>query len=71
MAGSYSTSHKEGGTNIFWRGGKFIRSDYGDYPDHKEFTDESEFLKMLEQFCHWDVHRLAGSNKLSEFDTWN
>lgn len=68
--GSYSTSHKEGGTNIFWRGGKFIRSDYGDYPDHKEFTDESEFLKMLEQFCHWDVHRLAGSNKLSEFDTW-
>jgi hypothetical protein len=68
--GSYSTSHKEGGTNIFWRGGKFIRSDYGDYPDHKEFTDESEFLTMLQQFCHWDVHRLAGPNKLSEFDAW-
>jgi hypothetical protein len=68
--GSYSTSHKEGGTNIFWRGGKFIRSDYGDDPDHKEFTDESEFLKMLQQFCHWDVNRLAGQYKLSEFDTW-
>ena len=68
--GSYSTSHKEGGTNIFWRGGKFIRSDYGDYPDHKEFTDESAFLTMLQQFCHWDVHRLAGPNKLSEFDAW-
>jgi hypothetical protein len=25
---------------------------------------------MLQQFCHWDVHRLAGQNKLSEFDTW-
>lgn len=68
--GSYSTSHKEGGTNIFWRSGKFIRSDYGDYPDQQEFKDEAEFLKMLQQFCHWDVHRLAGPNPLSEFDTW-
>lgn len=68
--GSYSTSHKEGGTNIFWLRGKFIRSDYGDDPDHKEFKDEAEFLKMLQQFCHWEVHRLAGQNKLSEFDTW-
>jgi hypothetical protein len=68
--GSYSTSHKEGGTNIFWRSGKFIRSDYGDYPDHQEFKDEAEFLKMLQQFCHWEVHRLAGQNKLSEFDIW-
>jgi hypothetical protein len=68
--GSYSTSHKEGGTNIFWRSGKFIRSDYGDDPNHQEFKDEAEFLKMLQQFCHWDVHRLAGQNKLSEFDTW-
>jgi hypothetical protein len=68
--GSYSTSHKEGGTNIFWRRGKFIRSDYGDYPDHQEFSDEAEFLKMLQQFCHWEVHRLAGPGKLSEFDIW-
>jgi hypothetical protein len=68
--GSYSTSHKEGGTNIFWRSGRFIRSDYGDYPDHQEFTDEAEFLKMLQQFCHWEVHRLAGPGKLSEFDIW-
>lgn len=67
---SYGTSHKEGGTNIFWRGGKFIRSDYGDYPGHKEFTDEAEFLTMLQQFCQWEVHRLAGPNMLSEFDTW-
>ena len=68
--GSYGTSHKEGGTNIFWRTGKFIRSDYGDYPDHKEFTDEAEFLKMLRQFCQWDVTRNAGKEQLSDFDTW-
>lgn len=68
--GSYTTSHKEGGTNIFWRSGKYIRSDYGDYPDQQEFKDEAEFLKMLQQFCHWEVHRLAGPGKLSEFDIW-
>ncbi|HMO63618.1 MAG TPA: hypothetical protein PKE47_00045 [Verrucomicrobiota bacterium] len=70
QGGTYGTSHKEGGTNIFWRGGKFIRSNYGDYPDHKEFTAEAEFLQMLWQFCRWDVHRHAGPEKLSEFDAW-
>ncbi len=68
--GSFGTSHKEGGTNIYWRSGRFIRSDYGENPDQKEFTDEAEFLKMLHQFCHWDAARHAGPNKLSEFDTW-
>lgn len=68
--GTFGTSHKEGGTNIFWRTSKFIRSDYGDYPDQKEFTDEAGFLKMLRQFCQWDVARNAGPDKLSEFDAW-
>jgi hypothetical protein len=68
--GSYSTSHKEGGTNIFWRNGKFGRSDYGDYPDLKQFTDEAEFLQMLRQFCHWEVARNADKEQLSDFDTW-
>jgi hypothetical protein len=68
--GSFGTSHKEGGTNIFWRDGKFIRSDYGDYPDHKIFTDEAEFLKMLRQFCQFDVTRNTGREPLPEFDIW-
>lgn len=68
--GSFNTSHKEGGTNIYWRSGKFIRTDYGDSPGQQEFTDDAKFLKMLQQFCHWEVHRLAGPSKLSEFDAW-
>jgi hypothetical protein len=68
--GTFTTSHKEGGTNIGWRGGKFIRSDFGDYPDHKEFTDEAEFLRMLRQFCRFDVTRHAGTNALPEVDEW-
>lgn len=68
--GSFGTSHKEGGTNIFWRDGKFIRSDYGDYPDHNVFADEAEFLKMLWQFSQFDVTRTAGTQTLPEFDVW-
>jgi len=68
--GSFGTSHKEGGTDIFWRNGEFVRSDYGDYPDLKQFKDEAEFLKMLRQFCQWDVTRNAGQAPLSDFDIW-
>ena len=67
---SFSNSHKEGGTNIFWKSGRFVRSDYGDYPDEQQFTDEIEFLKMLHQFCHWDATRHSGKDQLSEIDTW-
>jgi hypothetical protein len=66
----FCDSHKEGGTNIFWKGEQFVRSDYGDNPDKQHFTDEIEFLKMLRQFCHWDVTRNSGKDQLSEIDTW-
>ncbi len=66
----FCDSHKEGGTNICWKGERFVRSDYGDYPAEQQFTDEIEFLKMLRQFCHWDVTRNSGKDQLSEIDTW-
>ncbi len=68
--GSFSDSHKEGGTNIYWRDGKYVRSDYGDYPDTKSYEDEAEFLNMLWQFCRFEVTRSAGKQGLAEFDTW-
>ncbi len=68
--GTFGTSHKEGGTNIFWRNGKFIRSDYGDYPGVKEFSDESEFLQMLWQFYQFDVKRHADTQELPALDAW-
>jgi hypothetical protein len=67
---SFRTSHKEGGTNIYWKSNRFVRSDYGDYPDEKQFNEETEFLKMLRQFCHLDVTRNSGKEQLSEIDAW-
>ncbi|MBN9692363.1 MAG: hypothetical protein J0M24_19110 [Verrucomicrobia bacterium] len=68
--GTYSKSHKEGGTHIGWRQGKFVRSDYGDYPGQSEFPDEAAFLKMLWEFCRFDVVQHAGPEGLSELDAW-
>lgn len=70
QGGRYSTSHKEGGTNITWRNGQFVRSDYGEDPAHRSFTDEAEFLTMLGHFCRVDVTRSSGREPLSDLDTW-
>lgn len=68
--GSFGTSHKEGGTNIYWRIDRFMRSDYGDDPGHESFTDEAKFLKMLRQFLEWEVTNHAAPGSLSERDIW-
>lgn len=68
--GSFGTSHKEGGTSIFWRDGKFVRSDYGEDPGVAHFTDEADFLAMLRRFCQWEVAGPADSGQRSEFDAW-
>lgn len=68
--GHYATSHKEGGTHIAWQTDRFVRSDHGDNPDHKSYTDEAAFLAMLRQFCNFEVTRHAGREQRSELDTW-
>lgn len=66
----YYDSHKEGGTNIYFERERFVRLDYGDDPDERHFTDESEFLKMLYQFCHWQATCHSDKDQLSDIDTW-
>lgn len=68
--GRYADSHKEGGTNIYWRVDRYVRSDYGDYPDLKNYTSDGDFLQMLWNFCQFDVRRHAGKQGLSELDAW-
>lgn len=66
----FCDSHKEGGTKIYWKGDCFVRSDYGDDPDERHYTDEGDFLKMLYQFSHWDATRHSAKGQLSDIDTW-
>ncbi|MEQ1827008.1 MAG: hypothetical protein ABL921_13720, partial [Pirellula sp.] len=67
---SFCDSNKEGDTRIDWRRDRFVRLDTGDYPDEQHFKDESEFLKMLHQFCYWDATRNCEKDQLSEIDIW-
>lgn len=68
--GRYSTSHKEGGTTITWRAGRFLREDYGDDPAYDTWTDETAFLEALWRFCQWDATRHARERQRSNLDTW-
>lgn len=66
----FTTSHKEGGTNISWNGDHFVRSDYGDYPDHRTFASEAEFLQALRKFYDWETSRNVYPEKVSDFVAW-
>ncbi len=66
----FSTSHKEGGTNITWNGTHFVRSEYGDYPDHITYTTEAEFLDALRKFFDGETSRNAYPEKVSELVAW-
>jgi hypothetical protein len=67
---SFATAHKEGGTNICWREGKFIRADYGESEERKVFSGEAEFLKFLRQFYDWDTSKNIYPHKVSDFEAW-
>jgi hypothetical protein len=67
---SFRTSHKEGGTNIYWKNGRYVRSDYGDYPSEQVFEDVDRFLEILRHFCNWDVTCHSATGSVSEIDAW-
>lgn len=66
----FSTSHKEGGTNLTWRGGKFVRSDYGDDPAETSYPSETEFLDFLRRFYDWETSSSVYPDKVSELGAW-
>ncbi len=66
----FTTSHKEGGANICWANGRFVRSDYGDNPAHQAFSSEADFLEALRQFYDWETSKNLYPNKASDFVAW-
>lgn len=67
---TYSTAHKEGGTNISFQGGHFVRADYGESSHVEKFPDEAAFLKFLRQFYDWETSRGTHPEKTSEYAAW-
>lgn len=66
----FSSSHKEGGTNITWNGQHFVRSDYGDYPDHITYATEADFLDALRKFYDSETSKNVYPDKVSELVAW-
>ncbi len=64
---TFSTCHKEGGTTLSWRWGRYVRSDYGDSPALVRYENEADFLNKLFSFYCWQVSRNPESNVLM---TW-
>ncbi len=66
----FTTSHKEGGTNISWNGENFVRSDHGDYPDHITYASAAHFLDALRKFYDWETSRNVYPEKVSDLVAW-
>ncbi len=66
----FTTSNKEGDTNIRWNGARFVRIDQGDYPDTVVFSNEMEFLEALRKFYDWETSRNVYPEKVSDLVAW-
>ena len=67
---TYSTAHKEGGTNISYQRGRFVRADFGEFSRTEEFRDEAAFLAFLRKFYDWETARGTHPEKASEYAAW-
>lgn len=67
---TFSTAHKEGGTNIAFQRGRFVRADYGESNQMEEFHDEAAFLAFLRQFYDWETSPNTYPEKVSEYEAW-
>lgn len=68
--GSFSTSHKEGGTRLLYGRGSYMRSDYGDNVSSERYPDETTFLASLRQFYDWQTSRPTYPKKVDELTAW-
>jgi hypothetical protein len=67
---TYSTAHKEGGTNIRYQSDCFVSADYGESDRRDVYRDEAAFLKFLRRFYDSETSRNIYPEKVSEYEAW-
>lgn len=67
---TFATAHKEGGTTLAWRHGKFVSWDHGESEERRDFTDEAGFLRYLRQFYDGETSRSVYPAKVPDLDAW-
>ena len=67
----FSKSDRDGcGSDIVWRSGAFVSSDWGDRPAQESSANEADLWRMLRAFSHFERWRAERTGPLSELDTW-
>jgi hypothetical protein len=66
----FRTAHKEGGSVISWRGGRFVRQDYGESDARETFAEEAAFLAFLRRFYDWETQRGIPGGAPGELERW-
>ena len=67
---TFSTSHKEGGTNMSYRSSHYLTEDYGESDNWQRFADPQKFLAYLRQFYDWETSRSVWPAKVSDYEAW-
>lgn len=67
---TFRTAHKEGGCEISWRRGRFVRQDYGESDTRDVFDDDASFLAFLRQFYDWETRSRIPGGAPTEHDRW-
>jgi hypothetical protein len=66
----FRTAHKEGGTILFFNGRNFVREDYGDDPNIKEFVTREEMIACIRNFYDWDSRKETYPHRPPELEVW-
>jgi hypothetical protein len=66
----FRNAHHEGGSTLYFNGKTFLREDYGEYPDRREFATDAEMLACIRQFFDWESRRETYPHQPAELDVW-
>ena len=66
----FRTAHKEGGTTISFRGGRWSRVDYGEWSTTEHFQVEAQFLSFLRTFFDVEVSRNILPDRVPDEKAW-
>jgi hypothetical protein len=67
---AFATAHREGGSRLWWEGGRLRREDYGEDPGRRDYVDESGFLAELRGLYRAEIDRHAGAEPRGEVEAW-
>lgn len=67
---SFSTAHKEGGTNIRYHRGRYVAADYGESSGERTFDSDEAFLAYLRKFFHYQVNQNYRPDAIPELVAW-